>query len=58
MVVTTGPVDSATGVLDVARQLEVEVDLRVWGRDGEHIGFDAITVVEEVAGPVIAWGGL
>jgi len=54
--VTTGPVDATTTeLLDLARQLEVEVDLHVWGDGGEEVDFGALAALEEVAGPVVAW---
>jgi thiamine pyrophosphate-dependent acetolactate synthase large subunit-like protein len=57
--VTDGPIDDATAmVLELAAEEGVPVELEVWGEGGVEVDWSSTAALIEVAGPVVAWGGV
>jgi len=57
--ITTGPVDDTSrAVLEVAEAEGTPVELEVWGEGGLPVDWSSTAALIEVAGPVVAWGGL
>lgn len=57
--VTMGPMDEATAaVLEFAARRGVAVELEVWGEGGLAVDWSSTAEIVEIAGPIIAWGGI
>lgn len=57
--VTTAPIDEATSaVLDFAARRGIAAEVEAWGEGGVPVDWSPTEELIEIAGPIVAWGGV